>query len=66
MPGIVHEGLSGAPEIDFQQDHEVHVHWKGFFDKESGIMFYEYLYGESCFDEDMFTIEDEDTVMYFK
>ena len=57
--GIVQEGISGSPDVDFQQDSRVHVHWSGFFDEESGVWFYKYGYGTRCFADEEFGIDDE-------
>lgn len=34
--------MRGTPEVDFQQSTTLHVHWDGFFDRESGVLFYQY------------------------
>lgn len=34
--------MRGTPEADFQQSTTLHVHWDGFFDRESGVLFYQY------------------------
>lgn len=34
--------MRGTPELDFQQSTTLHVHWDGFFDRESGVLFYQY------------------------
>lgn len=46
--GSVHEGFEGDPEIDFQQSQEIPIHWKGFFDRESGVWFYLYTVSNEC------------------
>ena len=58
VSGVVLEGIKGEPEIDFQQDLTVKVHWSDFFDKESGIMFYRYGYGPECMHAEDFHITD--------
>ncbi|XP_056015772.1 uncharacterized protein LOC125675332 [Ostrea edulis] len=40
--GTVQDGLKGTDEVDFQQSKTLNAHWDGFFDKESGVMFYMY------------------------
>ncbi|XP_078322971.1 uncharacterized protein LOC111122905 [Crassostrea virginica] len=40
--GIVQDGIRGTPEVDFQQSTTLHIHWDGFFDRESGVLFYQY------------------------
>ena len=42
--GIVQDGIRGTPEVDFQQSTTLHVHWDGFFDRESGVLFYQYAF----------------------
>ena len=37
-------------DVDFQQDNTIHVHWDGFFDKESGVKFYEVIFDTKCWD----------------
>ncbi|CAH1787741.1 unnamed protein product [Owenia fusiformis] len=54
--GIVYDGLAGNPEIDFQQDFTIHAGWTGFFDRESGVRFYQYGFSNSCLGEEMFTL----------
>ncbi|XP_053388676.1 uncharacterized protein LOC128551785, partial [Mercenaria mercenaria] len=49
--GIVHDGISGDPEVDFQQFLQLAGHWDGFFDKESGVWFYSYGFSERCLNE---------------
>ncbi|XP_053398434.1 uncharacterized protein LOC128556766 [Mercenaria mercenaria] len=49
--GIVHDGISGDPEVDFQQSLQLAGHWDGFFDKESGVWFYSYGFSERCLNE---------------
>ncbi|XP_022100380.1 uncharacterized protein LOC110984469 isoform X2 [Acanthaster planci] len=46
--GVVHDGIPGSNEVDFQEGNDLTAHWQGFFDKESGIKFYQYLFGDSC------------------
>ena len=43
------EGLAHL-EVDFQQNMGLYANWDGFFDKESGIKFYEYTFGTECWD----------------
>lgn len=44
----MHDGVYGSPEVDYQQDHRLDVHWEGFFDHESGVAFYHYDFAEVC------------------
>ena len=47
-PGHVKDSRTGTPDIDFQSSFVHHAHWQGFFDKESGVMFYQYGFSDSC------------------
>ncbi|XP_067682774.1 uncharacterized protein [Haliotis asinina] len=47
-PGAVHDGVMGQPEIDYQDTTQLHAHWEGFFDRESGVKFYQYGYADHC------------------
>ena len=58
-PGEVLDGLQGQPEKDFQKDLNIHGHWDGFFDKESGIAFYKFKYGAQCFTTKHFSLSDK-------
>lgn len=40
--GIVQDGIRGTAEVDFQQSIILQAHWDGFFDRESGVLFYQY------------------------
>ncbi|CAH1794767.1 unnamed protein product [Owenia fusiformis] len=53
-PGVVHDGLPGTPDVDFQQDFSLHAHWSEFFDRESGVKFYQYAFGRNCLGLDAF------------
>ncbi|XP_038062737.1 uncharacterized protein LOC119733220 [Patiria miniata] len=46
--GVVHDGIPGSNEIDYQEGSDLSAHWEGFFDKESGVKFYQYLFDDSC------------------
>ncbi|XP_038050540.1 uncharacterized protein LOC119723761 [Patiria miniata] len=46
--GVVHDGIRGSNEVDFQEGNDLSAHWEGFFDKESGVKFYQYLFDNSC------------------
>jgi hypothetical protein len=43
--GAVHDGLPGNPEIDYQQGTDLKAYWDQFFDRESGVLFYQYIVG---------------------
>lgn len=46
--GSVQDGQRGHPEIDYQDSMQLHAHWEGFFDRESGVTFYQYGYAGHC------------------
>uniref|UniRef100_A0ABM0MJ98 Uncharacterized protein LOC102806247 n=1 Tax=Saccoglossus kowalevskii TaxID=10224 RepID=A0ABM0MJ98_SACKO len=46
--GTVHDSRTGETDLDYQQDIQIFASWDGFFDRESGILFYVYIFGESC------------------
>ncbi|CAH1249044.1 SCARF2 [Branchiostoma lanceolatum] len=58
LPGNVHDGLKGQPEIDYQQTTTVNTWWDGFFDEESGVKFYQYGYSTSCLAAADFTLPE--------
>ena len=66
VAGTVHEGAQGEPEIDFQQEKTVKVHWNDFFDRESGIWMYRYGYGAECLKPEDFDIETGKEVCILK
>ncbi|KAL3841826.1 hypothetical protein ACJMK2_019925 [Sinanodonta woodiana] len=55
--GVVHDGIVGSPDVDFQQSLTLSAFWDGFFDKESGIMFYRYKFAETCVGKEYFVLE---------
>jgi len=55
--GVVHDGLPGNPEIDYQQEYVLNVYWDQFFDRESGVYFYQYIVGPSCENKHSFDID---------
>ncbi|XP_062616047.1 uncharacterized protein LOC134277752 [Saccostrea cucullata] len=42
--GFVQDGIKGSGEIDFQQSKILHAYWDGFFDRESGVLFFQYAF----------------------
>ncbi|XP_078682372.1 uncharacterized protein LOC144916849 [Branchiostoma floridae x Branchiostoma belcheri] len=48
LPGHVHDSLPAETDLDFQQDTVIQASWEGFFDRESGVMFYMYGFAEDC------------------
>lgn len=57
--GTVHDGIRGNPEVDYQQDLNLNAHWESFFDRESGVEFYEYIFSDHCFTNNEFRISNE-------
>jgi hypothetical protein len=55
--GVVHDGLPGNPEIDYQQGYVLNVYWDQFFDRESGVYFYQYIVGPSCENKHSFDLD---------
>ncbi|XP_071123148.1 uncharacterized protein [Mytilus edulis] len=54
--GAVHDGLVGNPEVDYQQGMNLNAYWDQFFDRESGVFFYQYLVGTSCAEKNDFNL----------
>ncbi|CAC5360418.1 unnamed protein product [Mytilus coruscus] len=55
--GMVHDGIKGNPEIDYQQGNDLKAYWEEFFDRESGVFFYQYIVGTSCAGKNNFTLD---------
>ncbi|VDI18543.1 Hypothetical predicted protein, partial [Mytilus galloprovincialis] len=62
--GYVHDGIRGDPELDYQQDLHVDAHWEGFFDRESGVEFYQYIFSDHCMTSLEFKNSNETTETY--
>jgi hypothetical protein len=61
--GFVHDGIYGSPEIDYQNDMHLNVHWDGFFDPESSVKYYKYIFSDRCWNrQELF---DSNEVNYF-
>ncbi|CAC5370733.1 unnamed protein product [Mytilus coruscus] len=60
--GAVHDGLQGNPEIDYQQEMDLNAYWDQFFDRESGVFFYQYIVNTSCADKTDFTLDGSNIV----
>lgn len=52
--GTVHDGIRGDTEVDYQTDLHLDAHWEGFFDRESGVEFYRFIFADSCFTNEEF------------
>ncbi|XP_076113973.1 uncharacterized protein LOC143082259 [Mytilus galloprovincialis] len=59
--GVVHDGLPGNPEIDYQQGMDLNAYWDQFFDRESGVFFYQFLVDTSCADKSAFSLDINNT-----
>ncbi|XP_061189002.1 uncharacterized protein LOC133197151 [Saccostrea echinata] len=46
--GFVMDGSVGQKEVDYQQGLTLQAHWSGFFDRESGVRFYQYGFSTEC------------------
>ena len=55
MAGTVHDG-PGPGDLDYQQSLTLHATWHHFFDRESGVAFYQYSFSQQCLDVDGFGI----------
>ena len=54
VAGAVHDGLPGSNERDYQEEMDLNAYWDGFFDKESGVMFYRYVFDSRCWNNEEF------------
>ncbi|KAI0242789.1 hypothetical protein LSAT2_011095 [Lamellibrachia satsuma] len=48
LPGVVSDSQQSQADIDFQQGSTHYASWQGFFDRESGILFYQYAFSDGC------------------
>nr|XP_034314147.1 uncharacterized protein LOC105348718 isoform X1 [Crassostrea gigas] len=55
--GVVQDGVSGTEEVDYQQGMTLNAHWEGFFDRESGVLFYQYGYDTKPLNASAFSLE---------
>ncbi len=63
--GIVKDGMPGMPEIDYQSTMDLNAHWDGFFDKESGIKFYLYIFDTQCRNQNDWKTTIKDSVRHY-
>ena len=67
LPGVVLDGPGGMDaqaELDYQADNTLQGAWSGFFDRESDIMFYEYVFDSECANNSVFTYPlDPDSIV---
>ncbi|KAL8561571.1 hypothetical protein ACOMHN_024807 [Nucella lapillus] len=60
-PGKVEDGVSGSPEVDYQSGTSLQAHWWGFFDRESGVKYYQYAFDTSCVPAGAFSHDTTDS-----
>lgn len=54
--GFVMDGPVGQDEVDYQQGMTLQAHWSGFFDRESGVRFYQYGFSSECLTSGNFSL----------
>ena len=54
---MVQDGVPGTDEVDYQQGMTLNAHWEGFFDRESGVLFYQYGYDTKPLSASAFSLE---------
>lgn len=62
--GIVQDGVKGVPEVDYQQSTILQAHWDGFFDRESGVLFYQYGFSANPISSEEFLLDTETKLVY--
>lgn len=62
--GIVQDGVRGVPEVDYQQSTTLQAHWDGFFDRESGVLFYQYGFSANPISSEEFLLNTETKMVY--
>ena len=56
LPGAVFDGpLDQGVDIDYTTDHTLQGWWAGFFDQETDVMFYQYVFAPECVNSSVFT-----------
>ncbi|XP_062576068.1 uncharacterized protein LOC134237945 [Saccostrea cucullata] len=61
--GTVQDGIRGTNEVDFQQSKTLNAHWDGFFDKESGVMFYMYGFDKKPIPANAFQLDSSNLLL---
>jgi hypothetical protein len=56
-PSIFSDVYLHLVEIDYQQVYVLNVYWDQFFDRESGVYFYQYIVGPSCENKHTFDLD---------
>lgn len=54
LPGAVFDAPPGERDVDYQQDTALQAWWSGFFDRETGVAFYQYTFGTQCANSSLF------------
>jgi len=57
---VVHDGINGTMEVDYQQSKTLNAYWDGFFDRESGVLMYLYTFKTSCQDASVMVLDSGD------
>nr|XP_034301655.1 uncharacterized protein LOC105322112 [Crassostrea gigas] len=63
-PGMVKDGVRGTEEVDFQQSKTLTAHWDGFFDRESGVLFYQYGFNTSPIPASAFALDTGNSMLH--
>ena len=66
LPGVVSDSEQSEPEVDFQQGSTQHASWQGFFDRESGVMFYQFAFSDHCLMASDFSFPPTEEVRAFE
>ena len=56
LPGAVFDAPLGETDIDYQTTPTLTGWWAGFFDRETDILFYQYMFGKECGNSSVFTL----------
>ena len=56
--GSVIDALPGQTDKDYQSSDRLDFSWSGFFDRESGIMWYKYAVSDECIPMETFLTDD--------
>ena len=64
LPGVVSDSEQSEPDVDFQQGSTQHASWQGFFDRESGIMFYQFAFSDHCLTASDFSVPPKGKVTF--
>ena len=55
LPGDVFDGTPGLGDSDFQTTFELSAWWAGFFDRETDVVFYQYIFDTQCANSSVFS-----------